>query len=135
MQKNGYTILILILVLMAISLSIVTTVNFLGVDEAKLSVSRRDSGLGLYLATSCAEEALELIILSSKPDDYQQIKEKRLTITFPGNIRQYCWYSIRGKGKNPKYIYTRSEVPNFPRKLELKLIKNRPITFGYWQEK
>lgn len=135
MEKRGYTILILILVLMAISLSIIISTSFLGIDEAKLSPGRFNSDLGLYLSTSCAEEALELIRSSNKPDNYQQLTEKRLSITFPGSVVQYCWYLVKGKGTVPKYIYARSEINGFPRKIEIKLINNRPITFGYWQEK
>lgn len=133
-KKRGYTILILILVLMAISLSIIISTTFLGVDEAKLSPSRYNSDLGFYLATSCAEEALELILSNSKPDNYQQLAEKRLSITFPGNVVQYCWYSVKGRGAVPKYIYARSEINGFPRRIEIKLVKNKPITFGYWRE-
>jgi hypothetical protein len=134
MEKRGYTILILILVLMAISLSIIISTSFLGIDEAKLSPDRFNSDLGLYLSTSCAEEALEIIRSNNKPDNYQQLNETRLAINFPGNVSQYCWYLVTGTGTQPKYIRARSEVNGFPRRIEIKLIKNKPITFGYWRE-
>lgn len=138
MGKRGYTILIIVLVLMAVGLSIIMTVNFLGIDEAKLSIIRRDSDLGLYLSTSCAEEALELIRLNG---DTYIMPETRIPINFPGNVTYYCWYSIQGRIPN-KYIRSRSDISNFPRPLEIKITNINPknpskgkITIGYWQEK
>ena len=138
MEKRSYTILILILVLMAISLSIITTVNFLGVDQAKLSVARGGSDFGLYLSTSCAEEALELIRLNG---DTFIMPETKIPINFSGNVTYYCWYSIQGRIPN-KYVRSHSDLSDFSRPLEIKItdIKLKTpskgkITIGYWQEK
>lgn len=140
MKKDSYTVLILILVLMAISLPIITAINLLAVDEAKLATVRYNSDLGLYLSTSCAEHALGLIRASNNPDNFTT-PETRISITFPGNIIYYCWYSVEGRTPN-KIVRSRSDLVNFPRRIEIKIIKidpnSRPknkITIGYWLEK
>lgn len=139
-KKNGYTLLILILILMALSLLIITTTNFLGIDKAKQSVSRYQSSLGFYLSTSCAEHALDKIINSKSPVEFQE-KETLVFINPPSDpTSSYsCWYSV--EGELPKYIRTRSGLLDFPRSLEIKIseIKRRPpsfeIIFDYWLEK
>lgn len=143
MNKNGYTLLVLILVLMAIGLLIITTTNFLGIDKAKESVNRYQSILGFYLSTSCAEHALEIIRGSGQPTRVDQA-ESRVSIALPGDlaspgITSYdCWYSIQGE--MPKYIRTRSGILDFPRPLEIKIINierppSRRIIIEYWLEK
>jgi len=131
-MKNGYTILIVILVLTAVGILIITTVNFLGVDETKMSLSQRDSGLGLYLSTACAEEALMRI------RERATYTTSGLRILIDSARRYYCWFSVVNRDP-PKYIYTRSEIANFPRNLEIKIesIERRTgrIKIGYWIEK
>lgn len=128
-MKEGYTILIVILVLMAVGVLIISTVNFLGVDETKMSLSQRDSALGLHLSTACAEEAL--IRIRSTPT----YTTPDLRILIDSDENYYCWLRVVNRNP-PKYIYTRSEISDFPRYLEIRVDKVRPkIVIGYWIEK
>ncbi len=131
-MKRAYTILIVILVLTVIGILVITTINFLGVDEVKISLSQRDSALGFYLSTACAEEAL--VRIRNNPS----YTTAGVRILIDLNKRYYCWFKVVNKDL-PKYIYTRSEISDFPRNLEIRIDKIDPqtkkIIVGYWLEK
>lgn len=136
-KKRGYTILILILVLMAISLSIIISTTFLGVDESKLSRDRFNSDLGLYLSTSCVEEALRQI--KAKPN-YAPVTsgkkpQPKWTTVNVYTTTNRCSYQVINKNP-PKYIKARSGVGSAlsPHNLEIEITGVNPITFGYWRE-
>jgi hypothetical protein len=130
-MKNGYTILIIILVLTAVGILITTTLNFLGIDQAKISFFQKNSALALYLSTACAEEALERI--RSNPS----YTTRETTITIDSSFNYQC--SLRVDNINPpKYIYTKSSIKDFPRLIEIRIDRierDGKIVIGYWQEK
>lgn len=127
---NGYTILITILILTAVGLLIIMTINFLGIDETRRVLAQRDSSLGLYLSTACAEEALLLV------RDRPTYTTSGRTMTIDEARGYRCWYEVINRNP-PKYIYAESRVANFnfPRKLEIRVDKVTPkIKIGYWLE-
>ncbi|MFN3301727.1 MAG: hypothetical protein ACK413_01705 [Patescibacteria group bacterium] len=133
-MKKGYTILVIILVLIAVGILIITTLGLLAIDEMKMSISQRDSTIGFYLSTACAEEALLRIRNNS---DYTT---RGVTVPIDLARGYYCWFKVVNP-KPPKYIYTASRVTNlnYPRKLEIRVDKIDPSTkkiiIGYWLEK
>ena len=137
-MKKSYTILIVVLILTAVGILIIATTNFLGIDEAKSNINKRDSAQSFYLSTACAEEALRQI--KAKPD-YVTVtggknpQPKWINVNINSTTHQ-CSYQVINQ-KLPKYIKARSGIGSdvFPHNLEIKIIGVSPIVISYWQEK
>ena len=133
-MKNGYTILIVILVLTAVGVLIITTLSFLGIDQTRISLSQKNSSLNLYLSTACAEEALERI--KNNPTYVTNLQR----ITIDSTRRYYCWFMVNNPNP-PKFISAwagnyKGRDPNFPRYLEIKVSQVKPnIIIDYWLER
>lgn len=137
MAKKSYTILIVILILTAVSILIIATTNFLGIDEVKNNISKRDSSRSFYLATACAEEALRVIKANPKFESRKTRGVYNWTnVTIHSSPRLRCSYQVINKNP-PKYIKARSGIGSdiYPHNLEIKIIGVNPIIIGYWQEK
>lgn len=137
-MKKSYTILIVVLILTSVGILIIATTNFLGIDEAKSNISKRDSAQSFYLATACAEEALRQI--KSNPA-YAPVtggknpQPKWINVNINSTTHR-CSYQVINKNP-PKYIKARSGIGSdvFPHNLEIKIIGVSPIVISYWQEK
>ena len=135
-MKKSYTILILVIVLGAIGILLITTANFLGIDAAKNSVARKNSAIGYYLSTTCAEYALSRIDSNSNlTTPLRNNVPQWVRLTVNASLGYYCQYQIINKTV-PKIIKARSETQNFPHNLELTVGAVDPkIIISSWQEK
>lgn len=144
-MTRGYTILIIVLVLASITILLTVSVNFLGVDQIKNSSTYRESAIGFYLSTACAEYALEKI--KDKPDFTTSINQgvpTWVSVRIDRIKNYYCSYQVLNK-ETPKIINSRSEIENFPRYLEIiigeiivpdkKKEGSNQIIISSWQEK
>lgn len=142
-MKKSYTILIVVLILTAVGILIIATTNFLGIDEAKSNIGKRDSAQSFYLSTACAEEALRVIKATPTFESakIESAKNRRgiyswTNITIQSSPVLRCSYQVINKNL-PKYIKARSGIGSdvFPHNLEIKIIGVNPINISYWQEK
>ena len=121
---DGYIVLISILILGAVSTSIVISVLLLGLGSSKTSFALEQSYQAKALADACAEEALQQIQQSTGFSGSD-------TLTFG---KGSCDYTVEQQGQN-RSISTTGTVQNIIRKVSIQVDTVVPsLTIGSWQD-
>lgn len=124
-NESGYIALIAVLIIGAVSLAATVGVLVSGTDTQRSVLAEQQSAQALGLATSCAEEAL-------------QLAHDTTTFTGTGNLTLStgsCVYTITNTGGQNRVIDTTGTVDNVVRKLKVYVtIGSTSISITSWQE-
>lgn len=124
-NESGYIALIAVLIVGAVSLAATVGVLLSGTDTQRSVLTQQQSAQALGLATSCAEESLQLM-------------HDTTTFTGSGNMSLgtgSCLYTITNTGGQNRVIDTTGTVDNVVRKLKVYVtIGSTSISITSWQE-
>ena len=124
-KDQGYSILLVLIIVGAVALTIATSLLLLGANLSKNSLILQQSYQARQLSNACAEEAL------------QQMKDS-LTFVGYGSLnfsRGTCGYFVINTGGQTRNIQASSTVGTVVRKLEIGVTRIKPqMILGSWQE-
>lgn len=122
---KGYIALISILIISATVVLIATSASLFSIGEADMGLEQNQSWEAYYLATACAEEALQQIENSDK-------------FSGSGNLslgQGNCTYMVTKLTKQNRIITASGTVGNISRKIKITIDKIKPnINITSWQE-
>lgn len=124
-SSRGFATLISILIISAVGLSVVVSLLLLSIASSRTSFSYEQSLQARWLATACAEEAM------------QQIRDAT-SFTGMGNLtlgQGTCSYAVTSQGGQNRTIAATGTVSSTIRKVRVVISKITPtITVTSWQE-
>lgn len=122
---NGYIALISILIISAVLLLVAVSSGLLSISEASIGLEKSQGSRAIYLATACAEEAL------------QKIKESS-SFSGSGNLTTEdgdCGYTVEDLGEQSRLITASGTVQNAVGKIKVAVDQVLPdIHIVSWQE-
>lgn len=122
---NGYIALISILIISAILLLIAFSSGILGIYEANIGLGKSQESKVFYLASACAEEALQKIRDSS-------------SFSGSGNLsfqEGSCSYEVEKLAEENRLVMASSTVQNATRKIKISLDQILPaINIVSWEQ-
>lgn len=124
-NKDGYILLISVLIVSAVALSVSTSVVLLGVDESQSQFSLENGKQALNLAHGCAEESLEEI-----KDNSSYTGSTTINSFGSGS----CEYNVIDTGGDSREIRIIGFVDDYIKKVKLNLTDVSPITIESWGE-
>jgi hypothetical protein len=123
--KNGYVLLISVLIIGAVAVSIATALLVFGVGSSRTSLSIQQGVRARGLANACASEAL------------QQIRDST-PFTGTSNLtlgQGTCSYTVTNTGGPNRTIISTGTVGTVVRKVKITITKINPqIVVATWQE-
>ena len=123
--SRGYITLISVLVVGAVGLAIATSILLLGLGSSRTSFAVEQSAQARWLATACAEEALEQIRISASFVGTNNLSLGQGT----------CTYIVTSQGGENRTITASGTVGTVVRKVEVLISRINPtITVSTWQE-
>lgn len=124
-QKNGYVILLTVLMVGAVAVTAASALLLLAVDSSKNSALSVDSRVARLLADACAEEALEIVRESSVSSGYGSLSLGEGS----------CGYFITKLGGQKRSILASSTIAEATRSVVIGLDRIFPaIRVTYWRE-
>ncbi len=126
LKKSGYIALTTVLILTAVMLIIVLSLNLNAISESKIAISEEATHKAFFLATACAEDAL------------RKLKDNT---SYGGNETiaigsESCFIeTVEGSGNANRIVKTRSTVGEHTRKVRVEIATVNPDTaITSWQE-
>lgn len=124
-RKEGYIALISVLIISAIVVLIATSASLVSISESDMGLEENQAWESFYLATACAEEALQKIQDSS-------------SFSGSGNLslgQGSCTYTVTKLTSQNRVITASGTVRNITRKVKITLDKINPnINITFWQQ-
>lgn len=123
-MNKGYIALISILIISAIVVLIATSFSLISISESDLSLTENQSWKSFYLASACAEEALQKIKESAS-------FEGSSNLSFGGDS---CGYQVIKLADENRLILASSTINGMIKKVRITLDKISPINITSWQQ-
>ena len=124
-NKNGYIALISVLIISAIVVLIATSASLVSISESDMSLEENQAWETFYLATACAEEALQQI------RDSTEFSGSR---DFPLGSGT-CSYTVTKLTEQNRIVTASGSLGNIMRKIKITLDKITPdINITSWQQ-
>ena len=124
-NKQGFSLLLTIVLIGAISISIAVSILLIGVDASRISFAGQQSNQAKAIVNACAEGAL------------QEIRDST-TFAGYGNLvftKGTCGYFVTNNGGQNRNIVASSTVGTIVRKVEVNIDTINPqINITSWQE-
>ncbi len=123
--KKGYVALISVILMSALGLSIMLSVVASGVDAAKTDFSLQQSGQARSIASSCAEEALQIIVEIGTTSSYGDLSIASGT----------CVYSITSTNGQNITIQSIGILGTVTSKIKVVIATTTPsVSLSSWEE-
>ena len=122
--KQGFSTLFIVIILGAISLSVILSLSTSSVWSIKGSTDTKNSNVSKALVNSCAEVALEVI---RENNSYTGTDN----VVLEGNT---CTYTVSNTGGTTRDIVVSGAINGVTRKLNITTSTFNPLVVSLWQE-